>query len=142
MALGTFSTTVNGSASDLAITTAGTVVCTAVTGLSGAVGVCASFRMAYGSGGGAVRTYFQTSLDAGTTWVDIACVLFGTASEGAILNFSSLTPKLTQVVPTDGTLADDTAIDGVIGDRVRLKVVSSSTAYAGNTTLIGRIVVR
>jgi hypothetical protein len=58
-----------------------------------------------------------------------------------LLNFCGLTPKLTAVVPGDGALADDTAIDGLIGDRVRLKVVSTGT-YAGSTVLSGRMVAR
>lgn len=141
MALGTFSTTVNGSSSDLTIAAASTTICTAVTGLSSAVALLASFHLDYGAGsGGTVRAYLQTTLDS-TTWVDIACVLFGTAAKTVILNFSALTPKLTQVVPTNGTLTDDTAIDGIIGSKIRVKVVSTGV-YSGATTLIGRIVVR
>jgi len=51
----------------------------------------------------------------------MACVLFGTASENVLLNLSALTPKTTQVTPTDGALADDTCVDGLIPDRVRIK---------------------
>lgn len=141
MALGTHSLTINGSATDLPVTVAGTVVCTAITGISSAVGMAVLLRLAYGSGGTTIRVYLQTSLDGGTTYMDIACVLFGAAAKAVVLNFSSLTPKTTQVVPTDGTLADDTAIDGIIGDRLRLKVVSTGL-YTGSTVLTGRAVVR
>ncbi|MER8540250.1 hypothetical protein NKH17_12425 [Mesorhizobium sp. M1334] len=123
---------------DLAVTVAGTQVGDWITDLEGMLAALANLRLAYGSGGTTIRAYLQTSLDGGTTAVDIACVLFQTASETAVLNFSALTPKLTQVVPTDGALADDTAIDGVLGDRLRLKLVSTGT-YAGSTVLSGRI---
>ena len=141
MSLGLFSLTTNGSASDLTVAPAGTVVCTAITGLSAVVAMTAHIRLAYGSGGTTVRAYLQTSFDSGTTWVDIACVLFGVVAKSVVLNFSALTPKLTQVVPTDGTMADDTAIDGIIGDKVRLKVVSTGV-YAGSTVLAARLVAR
>ncbi|RWP31816.1 hypothetical protein [Mesorhizobium sp.] len=123
---------------DLAITAAGTQVGEWVTELDGMLAALAQLRLAYGSGGTTIRAYVQTSLDGGTTAVDIACALFGAASETAVLNFSALTPKLTQVTPTDGALADDTAVDGVLGDRLRLKVVSTGT-YAGSTVLSTRI---
>ena len=141
MALGAFGLSTNDSASDLSITAAGTVICTAITGLSAMLAAAIFLRFAWGSGGTAVKVYVQTSFDGGTTWVDIACVVFGQASETRILNFSALTPKTTSIEPTDGSLTDDTAIDGVLGDRLRLKVISTGT-YAGNTVLAGRVVTR
>jgi hypothetical protein len=77
----------------------------------------------------------QTTLDDQDTWVDIACVVFGnTVSEVAVVNLSALTPKTTQVTPTDGALADDTVVDGLIGESFRVKIVVVGT-YAGSTTL-------
>lgn len=107
----------------------------------GLIAACAQVRLVYGSGGTSVKAYLQTTIDEATTPVDIACVVFGTASEVAVLNFSALTPKTTQVTPGDATLTDDTAVDGILGDRFRLKVVSTGT-YAGSTVLTGNIVVR
>ncbi|MER9306784.1 hypothetical protein [Mesorhizobium sp. M0496] len=126
---------------DFAITAAGTQVGEWITDLDGMHSALLQLRLAYGSGGTTIRAYLQTSLDGGTTAVDMACVLFGTASETAILNFSALTPKLTQVAPTDGTLADDTAIDAIIGTMLRLKLVSTGV-YAGQTLLSARVVTR
>lgn len=123
---------------DFTITTATTYVGDWVTGFEGLLGLVAQLRLAYGSGGTSIKAYLQTSLDQETTPVDIACVVLGTASEVAVFNFSALTPKLTQVTPTDGALADDTAIDGILGDRFRLKVVSTGT-YAGSTVLSARV---
>lgn len=138
MALGAFGITSKNGASDLTITTAGEVVCDPVISLVGMQSLTASLRFAYGSGGTTVRAYLQTSLDGGNRWIDVACVLFETASEEKVLNLSALTPKgLT--TPSDGALTDDTVIDGILGDRVRLKVVSVGT-YAGNSVLVGRVV--
>lgn len=113
-----------------------------VEGFEGALALATKLRLSYGSGGGVIKAYIQTSLDQGVTAMDIACVVFGAAGEVAAQNFSALTPKLTQVAPTDGTLADDTAIDGFLGDRFRVKVVSSSTVYAGSTVLYADAVAR
>lgn len=126
---------------DFAITTAGTQTGDWVDDFAGILALAASLRLAYGSGGTAIKAYLQTSLDQGETAIDIACVVFGTASEHDVANFSGLTPKLTLINPTDGTLTDDTAIDGVLGDRFRLKLVSTGT-YAGSTVLSARITTR
>lgn len=126
---------------DFAITAADTQAGTPVTGLDGMSAATLQLRLAYGSAGTTVRAYVQTSLDQGSTWIDLACVLFGTASEVAVLNFSGLTPKTTAVVPTDGAMTDDTAVDGILGDRLRVKVVSTGT-YAGSTVLSARASVR
>jgi hypothetical protein len=67
--------------------------------------------------------------------------VFGAASEVEIINLSGLTPKTTQVPPGDGALGDDTTVDGVLGDRLRAKVVSVGT-YAGSTVLSVRAAVR
>lgn len=116
------------------ITTADTAAGDAVENLEGMLALSVQLRFVYGSGGTNAKAYLQTSLDQGTTWIDVASVLFGTANEVAVINLSGLTPKTTQVTPTDGSLADDTVVDGVFGDRFRVKVVSTGT-YAGSTTL-------
>ncbi|WLA80289.1 hypothetical protein [Bradyrhizobium elkanii] len=123
------------------ITTAGTAVGDWVDGLEGCLSILAQMRLVYGSGGTTVRAYLQTSADDGDTPIDVACVLFGTASENAVLNLSALTPKTTQVTPSDGAMTDDTNVDGIIGDRFRVKVVSTGT-YAGSTQLVCSAVVR
>lgn len=126
---------------DIAITTAGTQVGEAIVDLDGMLSALLQLRFAYGSGGTSVKAYVQSSADDGTIWYDVACVVFATATEVALLNLSALTPKTTQVVPTDGTLADDTAVDGIIAERMRLKIVSVGT-YAGSTVLSARLVAR
>lgn len=122
------------------ITTADTYTGDAVEGLEGMLALTVQFRFIYGSGGTNAKAYVQTSFDDGVTWVDIACVLFELANETRLLNFSGLTPKTTQVTPTDGSLTDDTAVDGLLGDQFRVKVVSTGT-YA-STMLSASLVAR
>lgn len=126
---------------DIAIGAAGTQVTTPVTGLAGMTAVSILARLIYGSGGTTVRAYVQTSLDQGTTWIDVACILFGTTSEAEVVNLSGLTPRTTPAAPTDGSLADDTSFDGILGDQLRVKTISTGT-YAGSTVLSVRAVAR
>lgn len=83
-----------------------------------------------GSGGTTVDCYVQTSLDGGLTWADIANFHFTTVNAIGIYNLSALTPKTTQVAPTDGSLASNTAVDGILGPMYRTKWTSVG-AYAG-----------
>lgn len=141
MALGLFGLTTNVGASDKAITAAGTFTCDPVTGLAAMLACAVHLRFAYGSGGTSLKAYVQTSFDQGSTWVDIGCATFAQASATRILNFSALTPKTTAVAPSDGALADDTAIDGLLGDRLRIKGVVVGT-YGGDSLLSARLVAR
>ncbi len=132
---------------DLTLTTPDTYLSPWVTSLDGTISWTVQLRFEYGTAGNDVRVYIQTSLDQGSTSVDIACVLFGTVSETAILNFSGLTPVLfadsppAPLAPTDGAMPDNTAVDGIIGDRLRVKVVTTGT-YATQTALSSRVTVR
>ena len=109
--------------------------------LEGMLALALQFRFAYGSGGAGVKAYAQTSFDQGQTWVDIACATFAQVSATKIVNLSALTPKTTAATPTDGALADDTALDGLLGDRLRVKVTTEGT-YSGNTSLSVRAAIR
>lgn len=126
---------------DFSIAAAGTQTGDWVDDLDGMLSALVSLRLAYGSGGTTLRAYVQSTADGGTTACDIACVLFGVASEHSLLSFSALTPKTTQVTPTDASLPDDTAVDGLLGTKMRLKIVSTGV-YAGSTVLSGRLTVR
>ena len=89
--------------------------------------------LTYGSGGTTIDAYLQTSLDGGATWIDIAQFHFTTSSARLVFNLSSLTAITTQYTPTDGTLAANTAKDGILGPLFQVKLASAGT-YA-NTTL-------
>jgi hypothetical protein len=89
----------------------------------------------YGSGGTTADAYVQTSLDGGTTWLDVANFHLTTASQNYVFNLVNLTPVTTQYTGTDGAMTANTAKDGVIGNLIRVKYQSSGT-YAGSTTLV------
>lgn len=91
-------------------------------------------NFAYGSGGTSVDGYVQTSLDGGTTWIDIAQFHFTTSSARFVYNLNSQTPVTTEYTATDGSLAANTAKDGILGPQYRAKYQSSGT-YAGATSL-------
>jgi hypothetical protein len=113
---------------DLAITTAlSGVAQTPIQNLEGMLAATVEAKLSWGSGGTTAKAYIQTTLDDGQTWIDIACIAFGAASETVLLNFSKLTPKLTQLTPSDGSMADDTAIDGILGSALRAKITTTGT---------------
>jgi hypothetical protein len=91
------------------------------------------FSFVYGSGGTTADAYLQTSLDGGSTWVDVANFHVLTTSLTSIANFSAAT-VVALFSPTDGSIAANTVKDGVIGDRLRVKYKSAGT-YAASTTL-------
>jgi hypothetical protein len=88
----------------------------------------------YGSGGTSVDAWVQTSVDGGTTWCDVANFHFTTSSARRLFNLSSVTPVTSIATPTDGALAANTAVDGLIGTQMRVKWTSVGT-YAASTTL-------
>lgn len=103
--------------------------------IEGMLAASLQVRFAYGSGGTTARVYVQTSLDQGTTWCDVCCVALTTASATKIVNLSGLTAKTTAATPGDGALADDTCVDGILGDRFRVKITSTGT-YVGTTVAV------
>src|SRR6195256_56655 len=68
----------------------------------------------YGSGGTTAKAWVQTSVDEGTTWIDVANLSFTTLSAQQLYNVSALTSHLTAIVPTDGSLTTP-ANDGFLG---------------------------
>lgn len=119
-----------------AITTAvSATASTAIEGLVGCQSLAIHFNFDYGSGGTSFKFWVQTSLDGGTTWVDIACFAGTTSDMRRVVNLSTRTPVTTAATPSDGALADNTAVDGILGDRFRVKRTTVGT-YAGTTCQI------
>lgn len=139
---GKYALTFNGSGGggDFQLTTAGTFTGDWIVGLDGVTSLSAQLQFAYGSGGGTGKAFLQTSLDGGNTAIDVACITFATSSKVDVFTLAAGSAAI--VTPGDGALADDTLRDGILGDRVRLKVVTSGSAYATQTVLAGRIVAR
>lgn len=132
-------------AAPLAVTAAATVLSEPIS--MGQLGVHAPQALAfqgvfvYGSGGTTCKAFLQTSFDGGATWCDIACMAFTTASLKKVGAISPVIAAAAPATPTDGTLADNTINNGLLGDRVRFKVISAGT-YAGGTTLSLTVVPR
>ncbi len=129
---------------DIAITTPNTYIGSWHTGLSGAISMSVDFLLAYGSGGTNGKVYIQTSLrqptstlDAG---IDIACITFTTAGKAIVCNLSA-DASLGLTIPTDGSLADDSVVNGLLGDAFRVKIITQGT-YTGPTTASTRICLR
>ncbi len=124
-----------------AITAAGTQISSSISGLDGMLAASISIAFLYGSGGTTCDSFLQMSLDNGAAWQDVAHAAFTMASAVKQFNVSGLTPKLTPLTPGDGILANDTAVDGIIGPLWRLKSVSTGI-YGGSTQVVARIVAR
>lgn len=111
------------------------------TDLGSAKYLCAEAIFTYGSGGTTAKCYVQTSFDGGTTWIDIISFAFATASATKVSAVTTMIAPGTQAFsPADGALTDNTVVNGVLGDRVRLKYVTTGT-YA-STTLTIKIIVK
>ena len=118
------------------ITAAGTVTGDAyVFGPRTALGLIVESIFDYGSGGTTAKVYIQTSLDGGTTWFDVVSHAFATTDANKVSGITTLIAPASQgFAPGDAALTDNTIIQGVLGDRIRVKLVTAGT-YAGSTTV-------
>jgi len=92
---------------------------------------CLQSKFTRASGGTTLKAYLQTSFDDGATWADVAAHAFATTTATKISSINrSIAPAAQAFAPTDGTLTDDTIIQGVLGDRLRVKIVVVGT-YVG-----------
>jgi hypothetical protein len=100
-------------------------------GAPGSMTIQANFT--YGSAGSSVDCWVQTSLD-NSNWIDVCNFHLDGSSQRYLFNLSAETPITSQYTPTDGSLSANTAVDGILGNRWRVKYSSSGT-YAGGTSL-------
>lgn len=107
--------------------------------LDGMLAATIQVNFTWGSGGTSLKVMIETTLDDGTTWIEVARLAFATASEENIVNLSGLTPKTT--VYTPAALSDDTVVDGILGPRWRARILAVGT-FAGNTSLSVRMQAR
>ncbi len=93
--------------------------------------VTISARLAYGAGGTTVIAKVQTSLNQGTTWIDVARFDFAMAGAEKIitLNRAAITSPYTVI-----DLAAEGSVNGILGDRLRAIITSTGT-YTGSTVL-------
>jgi hypothetical protein len=96
-----------------------------------------------GGGGTDITVYIQTSLDtigsstAGgqpQVWFDIMCFHFLVTAGRSVLKVTEDTAIAAIVSETLDSLADDTAVSGIIGTHVRARIVTTGT-YTGTTTI-------
>jgi len=87
----------------------------------------------YGAAGTTVKAWVQTSMDGGTTWMDIANFAFTTAA--AVRAYNLTAAAVTSIAtPVEGTLADNTSVNGFLGGMYRVKYTTTGT-YTGATSL-------
>jgi hypothetical protein len=141
---GSYFLLINGT--DFVITAPTTYVGDWLTDLDGmvAASVLLDFRSATGpqllDGDPYLRAYLQTSLDDGNSVIDLACVVFQNGNQQQVFNIAADGTSPAPMTATDGTLADNTILGGLLGNRLRLKCVTQGTWV--NTYLGGRVVVR
>ncbi len=95
-----------------------------------------------GGGGTTAIAFVQTTLD-GTNYIDIMAFAFTTTSGRKILSVTRQAAILVDLVPDVDALTSDTAIDGIIGSKLRGRLVTTGT-YTGTTTmtLVAKIQIR
>jgi hypothetical protein len=114
-----------------AITTAKTAEAqTAITDLDGMSGLSLLCELLGASGGSTISAWVQTSLDGGTTWLDIALFTFTTS---AAKKWCVLQNAAAKAIASYTALAVEGVNDGLLGDRLR--VVLTSTGTYTNTTI-------
>lgn len=104
----------------------------------GAQALAVESKFDYGSSGTTCKVYVQTTLDGGLTWIDIMCHAFTTSDLNKVSAVRLDVALAAGVTPGDGALADNTILDGLIGDRVRAKVVIVG-AYAATTLVVSGV---
>jgi hypothetical protein len=85
-------------------------------------------------GGTTTDVFIQTSLDNGSTWIDIMQFALTTTTVTKVSAVRPFIATSANITPTDGSLSDNTILDGLIGDRLRAKTVVAGT-YTGASSL-------
>ncbi len=107
--------------------------------LEGVTALTFQANFTWAAGGTTVKVDLETSLDQGLSWLPICRLAFATSSAMKVVNVSGLTPKISAVVPA--VPADDACVDGILGDRFRVRITSAGT-YTGNSFISTRASVR
>lgn len=102
--------------------------------LSGMQYLIVQAKFLIGTGGTTLKTWVQTSVDGGVTWCDIMSFAYVNTPTRNVQAVNVFTALAAAVVPTDGTMADNTILSGLLGDRIRVKWTSTGT-YSGGTSI-------
>jgi hypothetical protein len=92
----------------------------------------ASFTRA--GGGTTAKAWVQTTLDGGTTWMDIANFAFTTTTAKAACHLTDAAVT-TVATPADASLADNTVVNGFLGEQFRVKLTTTGT-YTGASSFV------
>lgn len=112
---------------------------TPITGLAGMKHATVIAVFVRVGGGTTAKFWVQTSLDGGATWIDIMCFAFTTTTATKVSGVDGAIALAAAVTPSDGTLADDTIVNGLIGDRLRVKYTTTGTYTGASTIAIGAV---
>lgn len=121
-----------------AITAAGTTLGAVFANLPGVKALELQAVFTYISGGTTAKAYVQTSLDGGSTWIDVASFAFALTGATKVSKVSVYAATAAALTPTDGALADNTILDGILGDQFRIKIISVGI-YAGTTLAVSAV---
>ena len=89
----------------------------------------------YGSGGTTADFWLQTTADGGATWIDISQFRFLTTTARVLYSIIANQSIVAPYAATDGTLAANTSINGILGYKYRVKFTTTGT-YAGTSISI------
>ena len=87
----------------------------------------------YGAAGTTLKVWVQTRVKGGT-WRDIMNFAFTTSAATKWSKVSMAIALAAARATSDAALADDTILDGFLGDEVRVKYTSTGT-YTGATSI-------
>lgn len=87
-------------------------------------------------GGTTCKVWVQTSLDNGVTFFDIAAFAFTTTSGNKVhaVRIDPATALTPATVPASATLADDTVLNGILGNKFRCLLTTTGT-YTGASSI-------
>lgn len=75
------------------------------------------------AGGTTTDVFVQTSLDGGVTWIDIMNHAYATTTASKVSVVKTDIAVSAGATPGDAALTDNTILDGLLGDRIRVKYV-------------------
>ena len=119
---------------NLTNTTAGTYTSDAISIPMGASVIMTQAAFVRGGGGTTCDLFIQTSVDNGSSWIDVMQFAFATTTVTKISGVRPYIALAANVTPGDGGLSANTILDGCIGDRLRVKTVVVGT-YSSTSTL-------
>jgi hypothetical protein len=88
-----------------------------------------------------LKVYAQTKLDNGVTWCDIANFTFTLFDARRLHAIKLSTALAANVTPTDGTMTANTILSGLLGNKVRLKLIATGN-YQPDSHLVVDMTVR